>query len=196
LLSGLEYLPMLHQRDDMERRSNDNLWKHGSNNGGKSAGETKMKMTNEIEQSPRLTEERLSKPGKNGAETILVVEDEPDLLDLVMQVLEGQGYHVLGASSGRQALQEWSRRDHDIDLLLTDMALSDGVTGCELAAQLRTEAPHLRVIYSSGHTVGIPGTQLADVDEREFLAKPYRPSKLLEIVRYSLDTAPSRVNGN
>jgi CheY-like chemotaxis protein len=155
-----------------------------------------MNMTNEVEQSPRLPEERLSKPGTNGAETILVVDDEPDLLDLVVQVLEGQGYHVLGASSGRQALQQWSRRTHDIDLLLTDMTLSDGVTGCELAAQLRTEAPHLRVIYSSGHSVGVPGTQLADVDEREFLAKPYRPSKLLEIVRYILDTPTTRANGN
>lgn len=155
-----------------------------------------MNMTNEVEQSPRLSEERLSKPGKNGAETILVVEDEPDLLDLVVQVLEGQGYHVLGASSGRQALEQWSRRGHDIDLLLTDMALSDGMSGCELAGQLRIEAPHLRVIYSSGHTVGVPGTQLADVDEREFLAKPYRPSKLLEIVRYSLDKPTSPVSGN
>jgi CheY-like chemotaxis protein len=152
-----------------------------------------MNMTKEFEQSPPLTEERLSqngKNGKNGAETILVVEDEPDLLDLVVQVLEGRGYSVLGASSGKQAMERWSCRNHDIDLLLTDIALSDGMSGSELAQQLRSDAPNLRVIFSSGLTAGVPGTQLAHVDERQFLAKPYRPSKLLEIVRTCLDSPP------
>jgi CheY-like chemotaxis protein len=146
-----------------------------------------MNMTKEVEQSPRLTEERLSTTGKTCVETIMVVEDEPDLLELVVQVLEGHGYTVLGASSGKQALQQWSQRDRDIDLLLTDMTMPDGMTGCELANRLRTDAPNLRVIYSSGHIAGVPGTQLAHVDERQFLAKPYRPSELLEIVRNCLD---------
>ena len=146
-----------------------------------------MNMTKEVERSPRLTEERMSKTGKAAAETILVVEDEPDLLDLVVQVLEGRGYTVLGASSGKEALERWSQRDRDIDLLLTDMTMPDGMTGCELAERLRSDAPNLRVIYSSGHIAGVPGTELADVDERQFLAKPYRPSRLLEIVRNNLD---------
>ncbi len=146
-----------------------------------------MNMTKEVEEVPRLTEERLPKTGKTCAETIMVVEDEPDLLELVVQVLEGRGYTVLGASSGKQALEQWSQRDHDIDLLLTDMTMPDGMTGCELAERLRTDAPNLRVIYTSGHTAGVPGTQLAHVEERQFLAKPYRPSKLLEIVRNCLD---------
>jgi CheY-like chemotaxis protein len=154
-----------------------------------------MNMTKELEQSPRLSEERLSKNGKAAAETIMVVEDEPDLLELVVQVLEGRGYTVLGASSGKQALEHWSQRDHDIDLLLTDMTMPDGMTGCELAERLRIDAPNLRVIYSSGHTAGVPGTQLAHVDERQFLAKPYRPSKLLEIVRNNLDSPISEANG-
>jgi len=144
-----------------------------------------MNMTKEVGQSPRLTEDRLPKTGN---ETILVVEDEPDLLDLVVQVLEGRGYTVLGAGSGKQALELWAQRDHDIDLLLTDMTIPDGMTGCELAGRLRIDAPNLRVIYSSGHAAGVPGTQLADVDERHFLGKPYRPSTLLEIVRDCLDS--------
>jgi CheY-like chemotaxis protein len=149
-----------------------------------------MNMTKEVEQPLRLTEERMHKTGKTTAETILVVEDEPDLLELVVQVLEGHGYTVLGASSGDQALKQWSQRDHDIDLLLTDMIMRDGMTGCELAERLKTDAPNLRVIYSSGHIAGVPGTQLAHVDERQFLAKPYRPSKLLEMVRNCLDDPP------
>ena len=57
----------------------------------------------------------------------------------------------------------------------------------ELAERLRAEDPGLRVLYTSGHTAGVPGTQLADVDEQHFLPKPYRPSTLLEIVRNCLD---------
>jgi len=150
-----------------------------------------MNLTKDAEQSPRLSDEHTAKTGKNGAETILIVDDEPDLLDLVVQVLEGRGYNVLGAGSGKQALERWSQRDGKIDLLLTDMALPDGMTGFELAGQLKRDAPNLRVIYSSGHSVGVPGTQLADVDERHFLGKPYRPSNLLDIVRNCLDAPPN-----
>ena len=124
---------------------------------------------------------------KTISETILVVEDEPDLRELVVQILASRGYCVVEADSGKQALEQWSHRDHTIDLLLTDMVMPDGMTGCQLAERLRIDAPNLRVIYTSGHTAGIPGTQLAHVDERQFLAKPYRPSKLLEIVRACLD---------
>jgi CheY-like chemotaxis protein len=154
-----------------------------------------MNVTNEIH-PPRLSEERQPKNGKVDAETILVVEDEPDLLELVVQVLEARGYTVIGASTGNQALEHWSHCDHDVDLLLTDMTLPDGMTGYQLAERLRTDAPSLRVIYSSGHTAGVPGTQLAHVEERQFLAKPYRPSKLLEIVRASLDTPSSAASRN
>jgi two-component system cell cycle sensor histidine kinase/response regulator CckA len=155
-----------------------------------------MNNANETEQTPQLSENRLSKPGKACAETILVVEDEPDLLELVVQVLEARGYTVLGAVSGKQALEHWSQRDRGIDLLLTDMAIPDGMTGFQLAERLRVDAPNLRVIYTSGHTAGVPGTQLAHVDERQFLAKPYRPTKLLEIVRNCLDGPTSPISGN
>jgi len=155
-----------------------------------------MNSTKETEQSPRLSDQRLAKPGNACAETILVVEDEPDLLELIVQVLQARGYTVLGAGSGKQALEQWSQRNRDIDLLLTDMTMPDGMTGCQLAARLRSDAPNLRVIYTSGHNAGVPGTQLAHVDERQFLAKPYRPSKLLEFVRNCLDGPISPVSAN
>jgi two-component system cell cycle sensor histidine kinase/response regulator CckA len=147
-----------------------------------------MNSTKEIEQSSQVSEQRLSTPRKTGAETILVVEDEPDLLELVVQVLEGRGYTVVPAISGKEALEQWSHRDHDIDMLLTDLTMPDGMTGCQLAERLRADAPNLRVLYTSGHTPGVPGTQLAHVEDRHFLAKPYRPSTLLEAVREILDS--------
>jgi len=120
-------------------------------------------------------------------ETILVVDDEPDLRDLVTQVLETDGYRVLSASSGAEALEQWAKRRGDIHLLLTDVVMPDGLTGLKLAARLQDEDPQLRVLYTSGYTAGQRGTELAKVGERNFLPKPYRPSTLLRVVRECLD---------
>jgi two-component system cell cycle sensor histidine kinase/response regulator CckA len=127
-----------------------------------------------------------TRPGRP-SETILVVEDEPDLRDLVVQVLEFAGYRMLSAGSGAQALEQWAKRSGDIHLLLTDIFMPDGLTGQKLAEQLRSEDPRLRVIFTSGYTAGIPGTELANIEPRSFLPKPYRPATLLRIVRECLD---------
>ena len=146
---------------------------------------------NDIKQSQNISEERAPKADKAPPETILVVDDEPDLLELVVQVLEGRGYRVLSAGSGKQALEQWSQQGKDVDLLLTDMTMPDGMTGAQLADHLRADAPNLRVLYTSGHSAGLPGTKFEDLNESQFLAKPYRPSKLLEVVRNCLDQAGS-----
>lgn len=124
---------------------------------------------------------KLGKP-KRGGETILVVEDDPDLKDLVSQILEASGYKVLSAGSGAEALEVFATSKADIRLLLTDMMLPDGLNGRTLAERLMSDNPRLRVIFTSGYSAGMPGTELADVDARQFLAKPYRPSTLLELV--------------
>jgi DNA-binding NtrC family response regulator len=71
--------------------------------------------------------------------------------------------------------------------LLTDIVMPDGLSGRKLADRLQSEDPQLRVIYTSGYTAGQAGEALADVEERNFLPKPYRPSTLLRIVRECLD---------
>jgi CheY-like chemotaxis protein len=124
---------------------------------------------------------------EGGGETILVVEDEPDLRDLVTQVLESRGYKVISAGSGSEALETWAKRSGNIHLLLTDMVMPDGLTGRKLAERLTSEDPRLRVIFTSGYSAGMPGTELANVEESHFLAKPYRPATLLEVVRRCLD---------
>ena len=130
----------------------------------------------------------LAKPVKGGRETILVVEDEPDLRDLVAQVLKSRDYRVITAASGAKALETWSQRDGAIDLLLTDMVMPDGLTGRKLAERLTQEDPRLRVIFTSGYTAGMPGADLDDVAEGHFLPKPYRPATLLQVVRDCLDS--------
>ncbi|HWD18023.1 MAG TPA: response regulator [Verrucomicrobiae bacterium] len=127
------------------------------------------------------------KPLKKPSETILVVEDEPDLRDLVIQLLQSRGYRILAASSGKQALEQWAQHKDEIQLVLTDMVMPDGLTGRKLAEQLLQESPHLPIIYTSGYS---PGTNRPDVDQidpNSFLGKPYRPAELFEIIHRFLN---------
>jgi two-component system cell cycle sensor histidine kinase/response regulator CckA len=120
-------------------------------------------------------------------ETILVVDDEPDLRELVTQVLEADGYRVLSAGSGAEALAQWAKCREDIHLLLTDIVMPDGMTGSQLAHHLQREDPRYSVIYTSGYTAGQRGMELAAAGEKHFLPKPYRPATLLRVVRDCLD---------
>src|SRR5205807_5575908 len=88
-----------------------------------------------------------------GKETILVVEDEPVLRDLANVILQGCGYQVLEAGSGRQALEVWNRNPNSIDLVLTDLVMPEGVSGMDLAQKLLETRPTLKIIFASGYSV-------------------------------------------
>lgn len=127
-----------------------------------------------------------------GRETILLVEDEPVLRELVAKVLQEYDYRVLEAETGVQALKVWDEHQGKIDLLLTDMVMPGGVSGAELAQQLRQRKPDLRVIYSSGYSSEIVGKNFSEHDP-VFLAKPYRPPQLAHRVRKCLDAPPQPI---
>jgi len=122
-----------------------------------------------------------------GKETILVVEDEPSLRLLVVEILQIYGYRVFQAASGRVALGVWEEHKGEIDLLLTDMVMPDGVSGRELADRLLKENPELKVIYTSGYSPGMAGTDTSRLTGFNFLPKPYPPSRLAELVRFCLN---------
>jgi len=122
-----------------------------------------------------------------GDETILVVEDEPALRELVVNILELCGYHTFQAGNGPEALQVWQQRRHEIDLLLTDMVMPGGMSGGQLAEQLQAQDPGLKVIYTSGYSPGMAGKDIALLEEFNFLPKPYPPSRLAHLVRECLD---------
>jgi PAS domain S-box-containing protein len=124
---------------------------------------------------------------RGGDETILVVEDEPALRLLVQRVLEGYGYRVHGAGSGPAAIELWKERGDEIDLLLTDIVMPDGMTGRELAERLRAERPGLKVIFSSGYDPEIVCRDFPLQENRNFLQKPFSPTKLAQLVRDCLD---------
>jgi two-component system, cell cycle sensor histidine kinase and response regulator CckA len=128
---------------------------------------------------------------RGGKETILLVEDEPVLRELVREVLAQYEYHVIEASSGIEALKAWDENDGQIDLLLTDMVMPEGMTGSEVAAQLRKRKPGLKVIFTSGYSAQVMGKDFGHGDVA-FLGKPYLPPQLAQMVRQCLDNNPER----
>jgi two-component system cell cycle sensor histidine kinase/response regulator CckA len=123
----------------------------------------------------------------SGSETILVVEDEPALRELVVRHLRKQGYKIIQASSGTEALAIWLDHAQEIDLLFTDMVMPDGMTGRDLAETLKTQKPEIKIIYTSGYSLEVVEQDFALRKGANFLQKPYQPSTLLKIVRASLD---------
>ncbi len=129
-------------------------------------------------------------PVQGGHETLMVVEDEDAVRNVLVGVLEAQGYKVLAAASGTDALERWGGRKQQVDLLLTDMAMPGGLSGRQLAERLLPETAGLKVIYTSGYNPGLAGIDPELLEGENFLAKPYRPAKLLQMVRSCLDRRP------
>jgi len=121
-----------------------------------------------------------------GAETILVVEDEELLRDMVHGILEGCGYNVLEAESGRKAFDIWNAGKDQINLLLTDIVLPRGITGVELAKCLLEKQPQLKIIFSTGRI--LPDFEQADLARMgaRMLQKPYDQRGLVHLVREML----------
>ena len=122
-----------------------------------------------------------------GRETILVVEDEPVLRDLAHVILEECGYQILEAGSGREALDVWEQHKDNIDLVLTDMVMPEGVSGMDLAQQLLVTRPDLKVIFASGYSMDDLDTAFIRNGQAVFLQKPYTHVTLAKAVRDCLD---------
>jgi len=130
----------------------------------------------------------LSKP-PGGKERILLVEDEDSVRLLTRRLLEKFGYTVHEAASGRAALEMCNSGSLQLDLLLTDIIMPEGVTGRELAEQLRAVNPKLKVIFTSGYSGDVLGhdTEFVRQTNSRFVAKPCSPKLLLETIRQYLD---------
>lgn len=124
---------------------------------------------------------------RGGSETVLVVEDEPELRILVRGILHHYGYRVLEAESGPEALPLWEKNIDKVDLLLTDMVMPGNMTGRELAEHMQKRKPGLKVIYTSGYSVDTLGNSFVFKRGVNFLPKPYHPLTLAKIVRDCLD---------
>lgn len=125
---------------------------------------------------------------RRGHETILLVEDEKVICQLMENILRNWGYTVLTAHHGNLGLAMANQYSNEIDLLVTDVIMPY-MGGRELAEQLKILRPQLKVLFISGYTddaVVQHGLMTAEV---AFLAKPFSPSDLATKVREVLDTA-------
>ena len=118
---------------------------------------------------------------------ILVVEDEPVLRDMAHVILEGCGYAVIEAGSGVEALNVWHRHPGDIDLVLTDVVMPQGMSGMELAKKLLPVKPKLKIIFASGYSMDELDTDFLRQGHAMFLQKPYTHVTLARAVRECLD---------
>lgn len=120
-------------------------------------------------------------------QTILVVEDDPELLDLLRELLQLKNYTVLSAVSGADAMKVWEKNFEQIDLVLTDLTLPDGMTGVALAAKILARKPDSKVIYSSGYAADAAVTKYSIPKGSSFLQKPFLPEVLWKMVEARLN---------
>ena len=132
------------------------------------------------------------------SKTILLVEDEEQVMRLLVKILEMKGFIVLQAPTGSRALEMSESHEGHIDLLLADVELEESMNGPKVARMLRRTRPGLRVLYTSGYPFEIGHEREGQMVRKEaqeymagFLPKPFTPSVLAENVRYVLEDMPT-----
>jgi two-component system, cell cycle sensor histidine kinase and response regulator CckA len=130
-------------------------------------------------------ETRAPDPGhlpKSGKGTILLVEDEANVREFAAAVLQQDGYTILQAKSGENALEVWRWHSARIDMLMTDVVLPGELSGLQLAEKLKGEKMSLRIILATGYSRESVAPQSDAAKAFFVLSKPYTPRSLLQAV--------------
>lgn len=125
---------------------------------------------------------------RGGSETILLVEDEEMLRDMVQALLEPKGYTVLVAGDGEEALRMYASRHRDIALVISDMGLPK-VDGGNAFLRMKAINPDVKVILVSGYVEPETKAALLNNGVRAFVQKPYVPQEILRQAREVIDKA-------
>ena len=121
-----------------------------------------------------------------GSETILLVDDEPSILDVGKQVLELLGYTVFVAASGREAVDFFRAKCSPIDVVILDMIMP-GMGGSETFDALKAIDPEVRVILSSGYSMTGEANAIVEKGCRAFIQKPFTPGELSKKIRDAME---------
>ena len=121
-----------------------------------------------------------------GTETIMFVEDEELLLQMVSFLLESKGYNVLCARDGLEAVNIYQSHKQDIALVITDMGLPV-MTGTDEFMKLKEIDPNVKVVFASGFFEPDIKSELLKNGGYGFIQKPYEPNDLLRMIRQVLD---------
>ncbi len=127
-------------------------------------------------------------------ETILLVDDEPDILAIAREMLEGEGYEILDALNAEEAVRVAAGHAGPIHLLLTDVVMP-GASGQDLAQLLGLQRPDLRVLYMSSFAIIKGRRQFAEVENGldlgvPIVLKPFTAERLMEKVQEVLASKP------
>jgi len=126
----------------------------------------------------------------NGAETVLIVEDETRVRKLMADVLRTRGYRVLEATRGEEALRVCQQHFNGIDLAVVDVVMPE-MSGPELVRHIRPRFPHIHVLFISGYTDEAIVHHGVEESGAAFLQKPFLPDMLARKVRQVLDSRRS-----
>jgi CheY-like chemotaxis protein len=122
----------------------------------------------------------------SGTETVLLVEDEPQVRAVAARALRSAGYRVLEATNGRDGVQVARRERDTIDLIVSDVVMPE-MGGKEMVELARQFLPSVAVLFVSGYTAGNFPMPSDDPSANMFLQKPFTPQELLAMVRQVLD---------
>lgn len=123
----------------------------------------------------------------SGEETVLLVEDEPMILDLLKEVLEGGGYKVMVAQNGEEAVDVYSNAKDRIAVVLSDMGLPK-LGGWEAFQQMKQLNPRVKAILASGYLDPRLKSEMIKAGARDFIQKPYVPEQILQRIREVIDS--------
>jgi CheY-like chemotaxis protein len=127
---------------------------------------------------------------RGGTETILVVEDERDLRDFVSRELRRHGYRIFEAVDGPSALEIWAQYKHEIKLIFTDVIMTGGMNGRDVANRIWQDNPKMKVVFTSGYGADTLGKDFKLDPGIHYLQKPYVPQLLTRTIRNCLDANP------
>jgi PAS domain S-box-containing protein len=121
------------------------------------------------------------RPARDSAGTVLIVEDEPAVLEVATEIFDSLGYDVLTATDANEAI-EVLKSGQSIDVLFSDVVMPNGMNGVELSRKARELRPGLRVLLASGYPMSaLPSEGLGE--GTSFISKPYRWTELAEKLR-------------
>jgi CheY-like chemotaxis protein len=124
-----------------------------------------------------------------GVETLLIVDDEEVLVELLHRLVERHGYKALSAMSGKEALRLYDENRDRIDLVITDLMMPE-MDGKQLAQRLLQRDPSVRILISTGYSEPTDISYLLEAGARGIVMKPYQADKLLVAIQAALRDAP------
>jgi CheY-like chemotaxis protein len=130
-----------------------------------------------------------SNPQHLGTHVVLVVDDDPDILEALSEILEAEGFEILRARNGKEALEKLEKQPPQLILLDLMMPVMDGFEFAQRMRQQRPEVANIPfIVLSADRNVGSKAQEIGAVG---FLAKPFELNDLLDMVRRSLAQSPS-----